>query len=46
LDRLNPFPGQSRLVKPWNRCVVESGFAATYVSATIQRFNDSTVQRN
>ena len=35
LDRLNAFPGQSRLVKPWNRCSVESGLAAPDAASTL-----------
>jgi hypothetical protein len=37
---------ESRIVEPWNRYTVESAAARSPASFTIQRFNDSTIQRN
>ena len=44
--RLTAFPGQSRFVKPHNRSTVGSDYLSRESDFTIQRFNDSTIQRN
>lgn len=45
-ERLNLSRAQSRLVKTFNRCIVEPSFGALDAGSTIQRFNDATMQRN
>jgi hypothetical protein len=37
---------ESRIVEPWNRYTVESVPTRSPAGFTIQRFNDSTIQRN
>jgi hypothetical protein len=45
-ESLNGFPGQSRPVKPLNRCTAAPCRAEREADSSVQRSNDSTIHRN